>query len=69
LRRDDEAEGLSYLFAAGGSGRLASPSFATVDLPERGIVAVPAATPVFAIQDMGGLELIRITARSAGRRA
>ena len=55
--------GLAYLFAAAGSGRLMSPSFESVDLPERGIVAVPAASPVFAIQDLGGLELIRISPR------
>jgi mannose-6-phosphate isomerase len=70
LRRADEAKaGLAYLFAAAGSGRLASPSFGTVDLAERGIVAVPAATPVFAIQDLGGLDLIRITPRSPGKQA
>ena len=68
LRRSDEATtGLAYLFAASGSGRLSSPSFATVDLPQRGIVAVPAAAPVFAIQDLGGLELIRITPNSPGK--
>jgi mannose-6-phosphate isomerase len=62
LRRPDESRpGLSYLFAASGCGRLASPSFGSVDLPERGIVAVPAVSPVFAMQDLGGLELIRIT--------
>ncbi len=55
--------GLAYLFAAAGTGRLTSPSFATVDLPTRGIVAVPASSPVFAIQDVGGLELMRITPR------
>lgn len=66
LRRSDESPGLAYLFAAAGNGRLSSPSFATVDLRERGVVAVPAAAPVFAVQDMGGLDLIRIAARSAG---
>ena len=55
--------GLSYLFSAAGIGRLSSPSFGSVDLPERGIVAVPAASPVFAIQDLGGLEVIRISPR------
>jgi mannose-6-phosphate isomerase len=69
LSHAEESKGLSYLFAAAGNGRLASPSFATVDLPERGIVAVPASAPVFAIQDLGGLELIRITPRLAGKRA
>jgi len=61
LRRAGESPGLAYLFAAAGTGRLSSPSFETVELPSRGIVAVPAASPVFAIQDTGGLELIRIT--------
>lgn len=61
LQRPGEPNaGLAYLFAAAGSARLASPSFATVDLPERGIVAVPASAPLFAIQDLGGLDLIRI---------
>ncbi len=63
---DEATPGLSYLFAAAGTGRLSSPSFASVELPERGIVAVPAASPVFAIQDLGGLDLIRISPRWAG---
>jgi mannose-6-phosphate isomerase len=62
LRRENESRaGLAYLFAAEGSGRVSSPSFGEVDLPARGIIAVPAASPRFAIQDMGGLDLIRIT--------
>ena len=70
LRREDESKsGLAYLFAAEGSGRVSSPSFGTVDLPARGIVAVPAASPVFAIQDMGGLGLIRITPHWPGTKA
>jgi mannose-6-phosphate isomerase len=67
LRREDESEaGLAYLFAAEGSGRVSSPSFAGVDLPARGVVAIPASSPVFAIQDTGGLDLIRITPRWPG---
>ena len=70
LRCEDESKsGLAYLFAAEGSGRVSSPSFGTVDLPARGIVAVPAASPVFAIQDMGGLDLIRITPHWPGTKA
>jgi mannose-6-phosphate isomerase len=61
--RGEPARGLSYLFAASGSGRLTSPSFAQVDLPPRGILAVPATSPVFAVQDLGGLDLIRISPR------
>jgi mannose-6-phosphate isomerase len=57
---------LSYLFAASGSARITSPSFETLDLPARGIVAVPASSPVFAVQDTGGLDLIRITPRRSG---
>jgi len=30
-------------------------------LPARGIVAVPAASPAFTLEDAGGLDLIRIT--------
>lgn len=67
LRADEPSQGLAYLFAAAGSGRLSSPSFETIDLPARGIVAVPASSPVFAIQDMGGLDLIRITPRWPGQ--
>jgi mannose-6-phosphate isomerase len=64
LSRPEEWQvGLAYLFAAAGTGRLSSPSFETVELPARGIVAVPAASPVFAVQDTGGLELMRITPR------
>jgi len=57
---------LSYLFAASGSARITSPSFETLELPARGIVAVPASSPVFAVQDTGGLDLIRITPRRPG---
>lgn len=57
---DESAPGLSYLFAASGSGRLASTGFEGFDLPTRGIVAIPATSPVFAVQDLGGLDLIRI---------
>ena len=60
---------LSYLFAASGAARITSPSFEPVDLPARGIIAVPAASPVFAVQDTGGLELVRITARMPGTTA
>ncbi len=58
--------GLSYLFAAAGKGRLASTGFEPVDLPERGVVAVPASSPIYAIQDLGGLDLLRISPRWPG---
>jgi len=67
LRRAGENPGLAYLFAVAGSGRLTSLSFENVELPACGIVAVPAASPVFAVQDTGGLELIRITPNWPGK--
>jgi mannose-6-phosphate isomerase len=59
----ERSPGLSYLFAASGTGRLASPSFGSVDLAARSIIAVPASSPIFAVNDLGGLELLRITPR------
>ena len=59
-----ETTGLQYLFAGEGSGRVQAAdggAFETVDLPSRGIVAVPASSPAWQIEDCGGLELIRIT--------
>jgi mannose-6-phosphate isomerase len=53
--------GLAYLFAAAGAGRLSGSGFEAVDLPARGVVAVPAASPDFVLEDLGGLNLIRIT--------
>jgi mannose-6-phosphate isomerase len=53
--------GLAYLFAAAGSARITGLGFETVDLPERGIAAIPAAAPTFVVEDAGGLDLIRIT--------
>lgn len=53
--------GLAYLFAAAGSARIAGAGFEPVDLPSRGIVAIPATSPDFAVEDLGGLDLIRIS--------
>ena len=61
--QDEPAKGLSYLFAAAGSGRIAGPAFDSVALPEHGIVAIPAASPAFTVEDLGGLDLIRISTR------
>lgn len=62
LRRASEAvPGLAYLFAAAGSGRIAGDDFEPIDLPARAIVAIPAASPKFTIENLGGLDLIRIT--------
>jgi mannose-6-phosphate isomerase len=57
----EAAPGLAYLFAAAGAGRITGPGFDPVDLPARGIVAVPASSPAFMVEDLGGLDLIRIT--------
>ncbi len=65
--RGEPAHGLSYLFAAAGAGRLIGPDFDPIDLPARGIVAVPASSPAFIVQDMGLLDLIRITPRWPAR--
>ena len=42
-------------------GGLPGEGFDPVELPARGIVAVPAASPRFMVEDLGGLDLIRIT--------
>lgn len=57
------APGLQYLFAAAGAARCTGSGFDAVDLPMGGIVAVPASSPEFLIEDLGGLELIRMTPR------
>ncbi len=56
----ENSPGLAYLFAAAGTGRISGAGFETVDLPMRGVVAVPAASPAFVVEDLGGLDLIRI---------
>jgi mannose-6-phosphate isomerase len=62
---------LAYLFAAGGSGRISatvSGDFEPFELPKCSVVAVPAASQEWQIEDMGGLELIRITPRWPDRK-
>jgi mannose-6-phosphate isomerase len=64
LRGAGEARGLAYLFAAAGDGRFTGDGFEPVDLAPRGIVAVPAASPEFVLENRSGgegLDLIRIT--------
>ena len=58
---DRPEPGLAYLFAAAGTGRLSGAGFEPVDLATRSIVAVPAASPAFTLEDTGGLDLIRMT--------
>ena len=59
--------GLAYLFAAEGSARLTGSGFDAVELPPRGVAAIPAASPAFTIEDLGGLDLIRISPRWPGK--
>ncbi len=54
------SQGLAYLFAAEGSAHIKGAGFDAVELPARGIAAIPFASPAFDIEDAGGLELIRI---------
>ncbi len=71
LRGAGEERGLAYLFALSGAariagaGRMAGAGFEPVELPARGIVAVPARSPEFVLEDASGgkvpLELIRVT--------
>ena len=65
LRGASGKRGLAYLFAASGTARLTGTKFEPIDLPARGIVAIPAASPEFTLENQSGagesLELIRIT--------
>jgi mannose-6-phosphate isomerase len=65
---DEPAQGLAYLFAAAGSARIAGAGFEAVELPPRGVVAIPATSPAFTVEDLGGLDLIRITPNWPGRK-
>jgi mannose-6-phosphate isomerase len=58
----ESCDNLSYLFAASGSARLEGSGWA-IELPPRGIAAIPAAAPPFTIEDLGALDLIRISPR------
>jgi mannose-6-phosphate isomerase len=61
LRAAGSVAALSYLFAAAGLGRITGDAFDSIELPARSIAAVPAASPEFVIEDIGGLDLLRIT--------
>lgn len=60
---EETSPGLAYLFAASGSARLSGEGFESVLLPQRGIAAIPASSPAFTVEDLGGLDLIRISPR------
>jgi mannose-6-phosphate isomerase len=55
--------GLSYLFAAAGSARLSGNGFDAIHLPSSAIAAIPAAAPPFTVEDLGELDLIRMSPR------
>jgi mannose-6-phosphate isomerase len=61
LKPSQTVAGLAYLFAAAGAGRITGPAFAPVDLPARAVVCIPAAAPPFTVENLGSLDLIRIT--------
>jgi mannose-6-phosphate isomerase len=67
LRSADSRNGLAWLFAAEGAGRLTGNGFDAVELPARGIVGIPAAAPEFVLEDLGALDLIRITPNWPGK--
>jgi mannose-6-phosphate isomerase len=67
--KGEAPNGLSYLFACYGEGRLIGADFNPVDLPARGVVAVPASAPSFVIQDQGELDLLRIAPNWPARSA
>ncbi|HEY1987120.1 MAG TPA: type I phosphomannose isomerase catalytic subunit [Terracidiphilus sp.] len=60
---DEAPAGLSFLFAAAGSARIHGPAFEPVELPARAIAVIPAASSEFAVENLGGLDLIRISPR------
>ena len=61
--QNEPQHGLQYLFAAAGAGRVAGDGFEPVEVPLGGMVAVPAVSPEFVVEDLGGLSLMRITPR------
>jgi mannose-6-phosphate isomerase len=54
---------LSYLFTAAGWGALVGSGFEPLKLLPGRIIAVPAASPPFTLEDLGELDLIRISPR------
>ena len=59
----EPSRGLSFLFAAAGSACLSGSGFDSIHLPSRGIAAIPAAAPPFTVEDLGDLDLIRMSPR------
>ncbi len=71
LRGNDDIPGLSYLFAATGTGRLSGSKFDPLQLPASGMVCVPATSPDFVLENTCGadtsLDLIRISPNRPGQ--
>jgi mannose-6-phosphate isomerase len=63
LSEGESEPGLQYLFVAEGAARISGAGFESLEAPMGGIVAVPAAAPEFVVEDLGRLELMRITPR------
>jgi mannose-6-phosphate isomerase len=63
LRGTSPLPGLAWLFVADGTARLSGPGFEPFELGPRAIAAVPASSPEFVLEDLGGLDLIRIVPR------
>jgi mannose-6-phosphate isomerase len=57
----DSTAGLAYLFAAAGTGRMTGAGFAPLHLEPRAFACIPDAAPEFAIENLGGLDLIRLS--------
>jgi mannose-6-phosphate isomerase len=60
---DEAPRGLSFLFAAAGSAQIQGHDFEPFVLPARGIAAIPATSPEFTVENLGELDLIRISPR------
>lgn len=60
---DETGPGLSYLFTASGTARISGEGFSSFDLPPRSIAAIPSSSPAFTVENLGGLDLIRISPR------
>jgi mannose-6-phosphate isomerase len=52
---------LTYLFSAAGNARITGHDFPAVDLPPSAVVCIPAVAPSFVVENLGNLDLIRIT--------
>lgn len=60
---DEPGPGLAYVFAAAGSARLSGEGIEPIEIQPRGMVCIPASSPSFTIEDVGDLDLIRMSPR------